>query len=116
MNISQEDVTCSIDALIEASYRLEQRLTESGELQAHDWMFSIREVLYDINRLNLLLAEACNTEDLKGVPRLLYIFASTIQYEAIPHIKGHMDELEQMLLASDSQLDSEDNKQKQSRE
>ncbi|HYP19462.1 MAG TPA: hypothetical protein VEY08_05255 [Chloroflexia bacterium] len=97
MNLSEQEATSSLDLLISASQLIEAKLNEAGYEQSHDWMFAIREVLYDLRRLNLILVNLDNTIDLNNAPALLGSFARAVLYEVIPHVQGHMEELEQSL-------------------
>lgn len=98
MRIEQEEVTSNIDMLLKVSLDFEQRMLEAGILEAHDWMFALREVLYDLRRLNILVASLFNSSDVgsKG-PQLLQEIVQTLKYEVVPHVESHMNELEQAL-------------------
>jgi hypothetical protein len=106
MNISEDEATKSIDALLQACTKLEESLKATYGEKAHEWLFAVREVLYDLRRLNLVLSAACNVEDPGSAPLQLRSFARVLLYEFIPHVQGHMEELDQELPADAS--DEED--------
>jgi len=98
MSVSRDDVVHNIDQLVRASEDLEKRLSEGGYSQAHDWMFAIREMLYDLRRLNIRLADLFNTTNtINQGPPLLHDIVKTVLYEIVPHVQGHLDELDQSL-------------------
>src|SRR4051812_25292348 len=98
MDLSQEGVAQVRDALIAATAVLEKRLSEAGVARAHEWMFAVREVLYDFRRLDLLLVELLTATDVSGqAPRVLRDWVQMVLYEVIPHVQGHLAELEQEL-------------------
>ncbi|HEX9989346.1 MAG TPA: hypothetical protein VGE45_12820 [Chloroflexia bacterium] len=99
MSLSEHEATSSLDLLILASQRIEAKLAEAGNEQSHEWMFAIREVLYDLRRLNLILVELDSTIDWSNAPALLGDFARAVLYEVIPHVQGHMEDLEESLMA-----------------
>jgi hypothetical protein len=82
----------------EAAKQCETRLNEAGIAQAHDWMYALREVLYDIRRFNISLAKLFNTEDpAQEAPTLLQAIVNMALYEISPHMELHMRELEESL-------------------
>jgi hypothetical protein len=96
--VSREEVTRDLDRLIAASQDFEERTSAAGFAQAHDWMFALREVLYDLRRLNLHLADMFNSGGLdKNAPLLLHAVAVEMLYEILPHVQGHLNELEEIL-------------------
>lgn len=98
MEITRDQITFNINELLRASQDFEQRMSEAGISQAHDWVFALREMLYDLRRLNILLADLFNTTDInKQSLQLLQEVVRTVRYEIIPHVEGHMDEVEQAL-------------------
>ncbi len=107
MDISKKTAANCIDALLKASQKFEEQLTTEGIPQAHEWMFAVREVLYDLRRLNLLLADMYNQSDVNQSLTLLKGIVQTILYEIIPHVEGHMSELEEGLSTMFSEANSE---------
>ena len=98
MQLSEEDVSKSIDLLIETSNQLEQRLIEVGfEFKhAHGWMFNLCDILYDWRYSQLMLAKALNASDMETVPELLESWAASIHYSFKDEIDLHMTELERL--------------------
>ncbi len=109
MNLSSESATENIDLLIKACNELEVRLVSQYGEKCHDWLFDIREVLYDLRRLNVKLVEACNISDIATAPLVLRSFARSWLHEVIPHIQGHMQELDEDLadLVPDAEQEKE---------
>jgi hypothetical protein len=78
--------------------RVSRQLDEAGVAQAHDWMFALREVLYDLRRFNISLAKLFNTEHpAQEAPTLLQDIVTMALYQIPPHVKLHMEELEESL-------------------
>ncbi len=95
MDNSRESIIEQIDELIAASQQFEQQLTEAGFSQAHNWMFNIREILYDLQRMNKLLANLFDTADVDKAPLLLNNFVEDFLYTVVPHVQHHLNELEE---------------------
>lgn len=96
--VSRDEVTRDLDRLIEASQEFERRTSEAGFAQAHDWMFALREMFHDLRRLNQHVADLFNAAEVDTrAPELLREVAVEVLYEIIPHVQGHMSELEESL-------------------
>jgi hypothetical protein len=83
-----------LQALIAKTGTFEERLEAAGHAGAHSWLFAVREVLYDFQRLERILDEALDLSDLEAGPAKLSAFADTVLYDVIPHVRGHMEDLE----------------------
>jgi hypothetical protein len=83
------DVTGVMDALIAATEDVERRLEAAGESHAHDWMFALREVVYDLKRELILVAGLPDAEAVRE--RLAEISADVI-YMLGPHAEHHLGE------------------------
>jgi hypothetical protein len=88
-----EDATRSIDDLIEASSEVEKTLESAGVAHAHELMFAVREILYDMRRLHAALAHAFAAEPGEPAAHALDRFATMFQFEVIPHVQAHLDDL-----------------------
>jgi hypothetical protein len=93
MLIPHEDITAPIDRLIEGTQELERRLEASGVAAAHDWMFAIREALYDLRRAELALAGAIASSDEEAASQV-HRFVQMMLHEVLPHIHSHFDEIQ----------------------
>jgi hypothetical protein len=93
----RELVSKTSELLVEASNQFERRMKESGSDDSHDWAFAIRETLLDLRRMNLMLVDIYSLEDPDRTIELLGRFVQMILYEMLPHIQGHMAELEEEL-------------------
>lgn len=82
------------DAFIRESEDLERRLTRDQVQEAHDWMFAVREILYDFRRLDLSLCRVYGANDRARTAALLNDFAQMLLYEVIPHVQQHATDLE----------------------
>lgn len=99
MNLSRESVTKNLDDIIKASAIFEEKLAQNGFTQSHAWIFHLREVLYDLRRLHILIADLFNSVDIAAeVPSSLKAFADTFLYEFLPHGQQHMTDLEENLV------------------
>lgn len=84
-----------IDTLLAASKEVEDKLEHAGVQDAHEWMFAIREMLYDMRRVSLELEEFFTTQKVdKQNGEELRKIVNTVLYEVLPHIKSHMEDLE----------------------
>jgi hypothetical protein len=99
MEKPQDLVARACDALLQVSNDAEDALKEQDVEAAHQWMFNVREVLYDFRRVNLLLASLSDAKDGEEAATILGKFAETLLYEVLPHVQGHMTELEEQLKA-----------------
>ncbi|GEM_PF-5333143 len=62
MNIPKESITKDLDKLIIGTEGFEKQLTRAGFNQGHEWMFNVRELLYDLRQVNIRLAELLNSD------------------------------------------------------
>jgi hypothetical protein len=89
----QQDVERLMDALITATGDVERRLEEGGEQSAHDWMFALREILYDVKRALLLVARLPGEEGADAVRRTVEQISTEFVYMLGPHAEHHLGEL-----------------------
>ncbi len=108
MDNSPESIIEQVEGLIAASEQFEKQLAEADFSQAHYWMFNIREILYDLQRINKLLANLFDTADVNKTPLLLNNFVEDFLYTVVPHMQHHLNELEKemenLLLESELQV------------
>ena len=90
-----DDVTGVMDALIAATEDVERRLEAAGEAHAHDWMFALREVVYDLKRELILVAELPACEDAEAVRERLAEISADVIYRLGPHAEHHLGEFVQ---------------------
>ncbi len=91
----------TIDSLLAASNELENKLEQAGIQDAHEWMFALREMLYDIRRVILELDKFFNMKNVgRQSEEQLMKITNIILYEFLPHIQSHMEDLEKNLLSS----------------
>ena len=87
-----------IDTLLAASKEMEDKLERAGVQEAHEWMFAFREMLYDMRRVSLEMEKFFSTQKVDRQSReQLEKIVNTVLYEVLPHIRSHMEDLEQGL-------------------
>jgi hypothetical protein len=97
MTFNEADITSSVDMLIAASREFEKRLEDADINAGHDFAFATREMLYDLRRLNIMLSDAMTeSESAEALPKF-YDAVKAVLYEFLPHIEGHMSEIEAKL-------------------
>ncbi len=92
-----EEITRGVDLLVEASEAAEDRLEHAGVARAHDWMFGLREILYDLRRFQGTLAEVLDRAAGAEARADMRDIVILLKYEMIPHIEGHLGDLEAAL-------------------
>ncbi len=93
MDAQEKGLTEGIDRLIIASKAFETRLERAGYPHSHEWIFALREMLYDIRRLELLV-EKLYTSETGDLDNELRTVVEAVLYEMLPHIESHMREIE----------------------
>lgn len=93
MTTLREDVGRVLDALIDGTGDLEERLERAGEANAHDWMFAVREILHDVKRALALVADLPGHEDPAAVRDALKDISMEFVYMLGPHAQHHLGEL-----------------------
>lgn len=87
----------TIDEIMSLTRACETRLEGSGVSPAHHWMFSLREVLLDLERFQEAVRAACSQPDVSATRERLQQVAGLALYEVIPHARYHMEELQESL-------------------
>lgn len=82
------------DALIHASETFEKELQNRGVTEAHEWMFAVREVLYDVRRLDGALQKLYDTRDREAAVQAMKEYVEMWLYQVLPHVRAHMTDLE----------------------
>jgi len=91
------EAPATIDALIQQTVEVERRWEAAGIERAHERLFAIRELLYDLKRLSEALIETLQAEPGPDAERGLARIAEMVLYEIVPHVEGHMRDLEREL-------------------
>ncbi len=86
-----------VDALITATSAHERKLLEGGFAEAHEWMFGLREVLYDLRRFEKAVAAMLADDDISRAPERIKDLVNMMLYEIIPHSGPHMEEVDESL-------------------
>lgn len=99
MSDFENNVKNSFTVLLDSLYNLEIRLSSSGldEKEVHEWLFHVRDILYDWQGVLLKIDQLCETEDISKVPHLLNQTATYILYGTNSHNEWHMSQLENLL-------------------
>jgi hypothetical protein len=94
--LPQSLVRCG-ELLIAVSRRVEAQLADSGQPWAHEGMFHLRELLHDLQRLQVRVADLGQPQDIAGVLAILNDVNLTMLYEIAPHAEHHMLALQKLL-------------------
>lgn len=99
MIVTREDAERSSRLVYQATIDLEKRLKELGveEVDAHDLMFHLRDVLMDWEHSHSKLAEICAVENKEQILKKLKHFVASHVYGHIRHIEHHFGEAEELL-------------------
>lgn len=90
---SSHEVHRTIDDLLAATRDIERQLEDQGEDRAHEWMFALREILLDYQRVLPRISDLREVEDREQLTTRLREIAAALRYEVGPHTIGHLDDL-----------------------
>jgi hypothetical protein len=85
-----------LEELLAVTGAVEAELENAGFSLAHDWMFGIREALYDLTRVQNLVFELQLAEPFTLVKEVKEL-VNVILYEVVPHISSHCEEVMESL-------------------
>jgi hypothetical protein len=92
MNLEPQ-ITAAVDQLIAATEALEDRVRRAEGKDLHEALFAVREMLYDLRRVQAGLARVCESATASEAVRGLAETADRVLFDVIPHITGHLNEL-----------------------
>jgi hypothetical protein len=91
--IRSDEVIRAIDGLLTITGEVERKLADAGEVHAHEWMFALREILFDYRRILPPITDLPNSDDRQEITAGLREIAAALLYEACPHMETHLDDL-----------------------
>jgi hypothetical protein len=97
------DAVALVNALMVTTRNVEARLLAAGESDGHDWMFALREVLLDLQRVLEKVAALEGVEDTVRLRQAVDDVATEIAYRVLPHSRAHMLDVLESLRRSTAQ-------------